>query len=86
MSSIDHSDGHRASSQYFINSAQSLSNLHVITNALAQKINFDSNKTAISVTYTSLLSTTTINVTREVIVSAGAFQSPQLVNVLHSTH
>lgn len=51
---------------------------------MAQKINFDSNKTAISVTYTSLLSTITINVTREVIVSAGAFQSPQLVSLLSS--
>ncbi|KIM79504.1 GMC oxidoreductase [Piloderma croceum F 1598] len=78
-STLDHSNGHCSSSQYFINNAQKLSNLHIITNTMAQKINFDSNKTAISVTYTSLLSTVMINVTREVIVSAGVFQSPQLL-------
>ncbi|KZP10096.1 GMC oxidoreductase [Athelia psychrophila] len=80
-STIDHSNGHRASSQYFVNNAKSLTNLVVITNAMASKINFDSNKTAVSVTYTNLLGlvSVTIGCKREVILSAGAFQSPQLI-------
>lgn len=84
---IDHSNGHRSSSQYFVDNAKGLSNLHVITNAMAQKINFDSNNTAVSVTYTALvgLVSVTIGATKEVLVSAGAFQSPQVVSLFWLT-
>ncbi|KAM0792564.1 hypothetical protein ACM66B_005227 [Microbotryomycetes sp. NB124-2] len=80
-STIRDSDGHRSSSQEFIDNASARTNLKVITNALAKKINFDSNKNAVSVTYTQLigLTSTTIRARREIIVSAGAFQSPQLL-------
>ncbi|KAK4058600.1 hypothetical protein OIO90_000044 [Microbotryomycetes sp. JL221] len=82
-STIRASDGHRSSSQEFVDNASARTNLRVITNALAKKINFDSNKNAVSVTYTQLvgLTATTIKARREIIVSAGAFQSPQLLMV-----
>lgn len=82
-STIRASDGHRSSSQEFIDNAKrnGRTNLRVITNALARKINFDSNKNAVSVTYSQILgiTQTTIKARREIIVSAGAFNSPHLL-------
>ncbi|SCZ92608.1 BZ3500_MvSof-1268-A1-R1_Chr5-2g08026 [Microbotryum saponariae] len=84
-STIDATDGHRATSEKFVRNAkaQGRSNLKVITNAMVKKINFDSQNNAVSVTYTSVLGffQTTVAARREIIVSAGAFQSPQLLMV-----
>lgn len=61
-------------------------NLQVYTQALAKKINFNSNKkaTGVDIEVAGLGSgsvTFTLNATKEVIVSAGAFRSPQLLMV-----
>lgn len=73
-------DGHRSTSQLFTD--QPKSNLVVITGALAKRVNFDANKTAVSVTYAVAgLLPVTISAKREIIISAGAFQSPQLLMV-----
>ncbi|CZR63977.1 related to choline dehydrogenase [Phialocephala subalpina] len=77
-------DESRDSSQTsFLNEAASagLTNLKVFTLTMAKKINFDANKKAISVVVESNLISYTLGVNKEVIVSAGAFQSPQLLMV-----
>jgi choline dehydrogenase-like flavoprotein len=48
---------------------------------MAKKINFDANKKATSVVVESNLLSYTLGVSKEAIVSAGAFQSPQLLMV-----
>ena len=58
-----------------------LVNLKVYTETLARKIVFDSNKKAVGVEVQSLGLPYTIHASKEVIVSAGAFQSPQLLMV-----
>ncbi|KAF8857685.1 alcohol oxidase [Acephala macrosclerotiorum] len=58
-----------------------LTNLKVFTLTMAKKINFDANKKAISVVVESNLISYTLGVNKEVIVSAGTFQSPQLLMV-----
>ncbi|KUJ10742.1 alcohol oxidase [Mollisia scopiformis] len=68
----------------FLNEAisEGLSNLKVFALTMAKKVNFDANKKAISVDVEDLdLIPYTINVNKEVILSAGAFQSPQLLIV-----
>lgn len=83
-STISPSDQTRESSQTAFLTAADLigfSNLKVFSLAMAKKINFNPGKKAVSVTVESNLKTYTINVRREVIVSAGAFQSPQLLMV-----
>lgn len=82
-STIYPSNEHRESSQTsFLDAASSRSNLHVFTLTRAKKINFDSNKRATGVDVVSAsLIPYTLTATKEVIVSAGAFQSPQLLMV-----
>jgi choline dehydrogenase len=67
----------------FLDSAASegLTNLKVFSLTLAKSIVFDENKNATGVVAESNLILYTINATKEVIVSAGAFQSPQLLMV-----
>jgi choline dehydrogenase len=55
--------------------------IRVIKSALAKKIIFDNSKRATGVTYQTNLLTLTINARKEVILSAGALQSPQLLMV-----
>lgn len=74
----------RESSQTsFLTEAIGRKNLKVYQLTLAKKILFDSNKKATGVVVTSNLgiSTYTIKANKEVILSAGAFQSPQLLMV-----
>jgi choline dehydrogenase len=67
----------------FLDSAASegLTNLKVFSLTLAKSIVFDEDKNATGVVAESNLISYTINATKEVIVSAGAFQSPQLLMV-----
>jgi choline dehydrogenase-like flavoprotein len=55
--------------------------LKVYTQTLAQKVIFNENKTATGVQVQSLGIDYTIHASKEVILSAGAFQSPQLLMV-----
>lgn len=55
--------------------------IEVFIHTMAKKINFDSNKTAKGVVVETAGTSYTLNATREVILSAGAFQSPQLLMV-----
>ncbi|KAK7999608.1 alcohol oxidase [Apiospora arundinis] len=65
----------------FLRIAAGRPNLTVIQLALAKKILFDGNKRATGVVYQIGPLTFTANAAREVIVSAGAFHSPQLLMV-----
>lgn len=81
---VNPTDQSRDSSQTsFLTEAvsENLSNLKVFTLTMAKKINFDSNKKATSVIVESNLISYTLGVNKEVIVAAGAFQSPQLLIV-----
>ena len=81
---IDPSTEARDSSQTsFLNSAanQGLTNLKVFSLTLAKKIIFDTNKRATGVLVESNLISYLLNARKEVILSAGAFQSPQLLMV-----
>lgn len=65
----------------FLKIAAGRPNLNVIQLALAKQVLFDGNKRATGVVYQIGLLGFTATATREVIVSAGAFQSPQLLMV-----
>lgn len=82
-STITPSNQERASSQTtFLKAAKGRRNLKVYTLTQAKKILFDSNKRATGVQIPGLLGTTSVLTARkEVILSAGAFQSPQLLMV-----
>lgn len=80
-STINPADQTRSTSAAYIDSALNLSNLKVYTQTLAQKIHFNTNKTATGVQVQSLGIDYTIHASKEVILSAGAFQSPQLLMV-----
>ncbi|KAF4815036.1 Dehydrogenase patE [Colletotrichum siamense] len=72
----------RESSQTsFLNQAIGRSNLKVFQLSMAKKILFDSSKTATGVVVNTGLVTYTLKARKEVILSAGAFQSPQLLMV-----
>ncbi|OAA53083.1 choline dehydrogenase [Cordyceps fumosorosea ARSEF 2679] len=76
------SDATRSSSAEYVYAAnkKGLKNLKVFTNTQASKINFDSGKKASSVTVLSAINTEyTIKAKKEIIVSAGAYSSPQLL-------
>jgi|ERR1700760_3047557 len=66
----------------FLAAASSRTNLHVFTNTMAKKILF-SGTTATGVSVLSVGNTTLVSMRarKEVILSAGAFQSPQLLMV-----
>jgi choline dehydrogenase len=80
-STIDPSNENRDSSQSsFLNKAQNRGNLKIYTISTAQKIIFDTNKVATGVSISSSGGPSyIINANKEVILSAGAFQSPQLL-------
>lgn len=78
-STIDPKNEKRSSSQTsFLEAAQGRSNLKVYQLTLAKKILFDSSK---RVTGVKINTGATLSARREVIISAGAFQSPQLLMV-----
>ena len=78
------SDESRDSSQTsFLNQAaeEGYTNLKVFTLTMAKKISFNANKKATGVVVESHLLSYTLGANKEVIVSAGAFQSPRLLMV-----
>lgn len=79
---INPQNEHRSSSQTsFLDRAIRTTSLIVYTKTLAKKVLFDSNKTAIGVEVDTAGLSYTLTAKREVILSAGAFQSPQLLMV-----
>ncbi|RMJ23134.1 Gmc oxidoreductase [Aspergillus sp. HF37] len=82
-STIEAHDQTRSTSQtaFLTADISHLRTLTVYKNTLAKKILFDSQKRAIGVRVQSGLLEYSLKATREVIVSAGAFQSPQLLMV-----
>ena len=79
-STINPKNQRRSSSHTFLESIKP-SSLSTYTHTLAKKINFDKNKKATSVQVEGPLGTFTLTAKNEIIVSAGAFQSPQLLMV-----
>ena len=77
------SEARDSSQTSFLNSAASegLKNLKVFSLSMAKKILFDENKKATGVVIESALIPYTITATKEIIVSAGSFHSPQLLMV-----
>lgn len=81
-STINPRNGHRESAATaFLTPYLSRPNLKVFDLTLAERIIFDANKTARGVHVSSANGTRTIGARREVIVSGGTFQSPQLLQV-----
>lgn len=78
---ISSSDQTRSASDNYIQTALDNDNLTVYANTMAQKIIFNANKTATGVRVESLGLNYNIHASKEVIVSAGAFHSPQLLMV-----
>ncbi|KAF3769431.1 alcohol oxidase [Cryphonectria parasitica EP155] len=79
---VDHTTGHRASSdQAFLVPVQNRSNLVIIDETLAERVIFSTDKVATGVEATTGNTTFSITATKEVIISAGVFQSPQLLMV-----
>ncbi|KAK2616174.1 hypothetical protein QQS21_000806 [Conoideocrella luteorostrata] len=81
-STIRQSDATRSSSAEYVYTAkkQNLKNLKIFTHTQASRIRFDDNKKATGVEVTSAVgSEYLIKAKREVIVSSGAFKSPQLL-------
>ncbi|KAK4610621.1 Patulin synthase [Fulvia fulva] len=82
ISNIDHSTGIRETSESsFLQWAIRNSNIQVYQSTMAKKIIFDSERRATGVDCDSAGYEYTLTARREVIVSAGAFQSPQLLMV-----
>ena len=81
-STLEPVNQHRESSQTsFLDYAMRTTSIKVYANALARQILFTENKTANGVLVQSGTRNYTLRATREVILSAGAFQSPQLLMV-----
>jgi choline dehydrogenase-like flavoprotein len=81
-STIRPSDESRSSSESsFLATANSSSSLHVYPSTLAKRILFNNEKQATGVEISSSISTFQLIANKEVILSAGAFQSPQLLMV-----
>ena len=81
-STITPANENRASSQTtFLDSVANNANIKVYSATLAQKILFDSTKTSTGVLVSTADVPYTLTATKEVILSAGAFQSPQLLMV-----
>ncbi|KAH9468666.1 hypothetical protein Pst134EA_009200 [Puccinia striiformis f. sp. tritici] len=82
---IDPETGHRSTSRAFFSAARSRSNLVVYTTAMAKEILFDESTPpqaqGIEFLYTLTGLSDKLIAKKEVIVSAGAFQSPQLLMV-----
>lgn len=82
LDTISHSDGHRSSSEVaYLRPVLSRPNLVLFTETMAKRIVFNSQKVAQGVEVACGNTTYTLSAKKEVIVSAGVFQSPQLLMV-----
>lgn len=83
QSTIRSKDQTRSTSSEYIYKAtrENLATLKVYTQTMARKVLFDDNKTATGVLVNSLGVDYTLHARKEVILSAGVFQSPQLLMV-----
>ena len=83
LEAINHTSGHRDSSETaFLRPVLGRSNLIVLNGTLAEKVLFeDTTAKGVQVSSGSSAKSSLIYATKEVIVSAGAFQSPQLLQV-----
>jgi choline dehydrogenase len=84
MLTINHPNGHRASAAtQYLRPYLGRKNLYTFPWTLAERVIFDSDKVAkgVEVTNTTSNTTYTISASKEVILSAGVFQSPQLLMV-----
>lgn len=81
-STVDPATQHRSSSQTsFLDYAMQTTSIKVYTHTLARQILFTDNKTANGVLVQSGSKNYTLSVRKEVILSAGAFQSPQMLMI-----
>jgi choline dehydrogenase len=62
----------------YLDSAEERNNLHVVADALVERVIFDSDR-AVGVAYRCDNASTTVRATREVVLCAGAFNSPKLL-------
>jgi choline dehydrogenase len=78
---VNPEDGHRSSSQAYLDDAIESTGLQIYTHTLAKKILFtpDKNATGVLVSTGGILYT--LSAKKEVIISAGTYQSPQLLMV-----
>lgn len=82
LGTINHQNSFRASAETaFLRPYLSRPNLVLFNGTLAERIIFNNLKVATGVEVTTAQKTYTISATKEVIVSAGVFQSPQLLLV-----
>lgn len=77
-STVSPTSEQRSSADYIIAGAQS-STLQVCAHTLVEKILFDGEKTAVGVQAAYKNTSFTLRATKEVVLSAGAFQSPQIL-------
>lgn len=78
---IDPATGHRSSSQTFLSEAIKHTSLKVYTRTMATKVVFDTRKRARGLEVETAGKPFFVEAKKEVILSAGAFQSPQLLMV-----
>ena len=82
LMTVDHATGRRSSSNSaFLSPVSRRNNLVVFTDTMAQHIIFDGKKAATGVSVTNGNTKFTLAAKKEVILSAGVFQSPQLLMV-----
>ncbi|MCJ1386379.1 hypothetical protein MMC17_009505 [Xylographa soralifera] len=82
LDTVDHNSGFRASAESaFLRPYLSRPNLAVFNGTLGERIVFDDRRIARGLEVTTANQTYTLNIKREVIVSGGTFQSPQLLQV-----
>ena len=69
----------QSSSEAYLAPIYDRKNLHILTDSLVTKVLFDSNKKAIGVEFTRNGKKYRVNANKEIVVSSGALNSPQLL-------
>lgn len=82
VQTLNHTNGHRASAETaYLRPYLSRKNLVLFTGTFAERVIFNSGKAATGVEVTTANSAYTLSASKEVVLSAGVFQSPQLLMV-----